>query len=165
MPTSFANSFSGPQGLLIAAALIVFFIVRQFGTRRVLSLWNVLAPAALLYFGLQGLAELDSTGWLLLGFSLSLAMALGVARGLTFRVWTDTSGQAWMRGGVPTLLLWIATIAVKAALTLAEIKFGLGSASTSAAASLIPGAVTIAAQLLVVYLRAQDARVASYQLS
>ena len=166
MATSFANTFSGPQGLLLGAALIVFFIVRQFGTRRVLSLWNVLAPAALLYFGLlQGLGELDSTGWLLLGFSMSLAIAFGVARGLTFRVWTDEGGQAWMRGSVLTLVLWVATIAAKIAVTFVEIKLGMGPHATSAAASLLPAAVTIGAQVLVVYLRAQDGRLTSYRAS
>ena len=165
MTNSFADSFSGPQGLLLGAALILFFIVRQFGTRRVLNLWNVLLPAGLLYFGLQGLGDLDSIGWLLLGLSISLAIAFGVARGLTFRVWTDASGQALMRGGVLTLVLWVATIGVKVGLTFAEIKLGLAAESTSTAASLIPGAVTIGAQLLVVYLRAQDARVANYQLN
>jgi hypothetical protein len=165
MANTFADTFSGPQGLLLGAALIVFFIARQFGTRRVLSLWNVLAPAALLYFGLQGLGDLDSTGWLLLGFSTSLAIAFGVARGLTFHVWTDDKGQAWMRGNALTLALWIATIVAKATLTFAEIKLGLGAQSTAAAASLLPGAVTIGAQVLVVYLRAQDDRVASYRLS
>jgi len=165
MASNFANNFSGPEGLLIGAALILFFIIRQFSTRAVLSLWNVAAPAALLYFGLQGLGDLDSTGWLLLGFSISVALALGVARGLTFRIWTGDDGRALMRGGAWTLVLWTATIAVKAALTFAEIRFGFGAAASSTAASLLPGAVTIGAQVLVVYLRAQDQRVASYPVS
>jgi hypothetical protein len=165
MASSFANSFSGPEGLLIGAALILFFIVRQFSTRRVLSLLNVIAPAALLYFGLQGLGDLDSTSWLLLGISLSLAIVFGAARGMSFRVWTDASGQAVMRGGGLTIVLWLATFAAKALLTFAEIKLGLGTAGTSAAASLLPGALTIATQLLVVYLRAQDQRQVSYRVS
>ena len=165
MATSLANTFSGPEGLLIGAALIVFFIVRQFSTRRVLSLANLLAPAALLYFGLQGLGDLDSTGWMLLGVGMSLGIAFGVARGMTFRVWTDASGQAVMRGGGLTVVLWVATIAAKALLTFIEIKLGLAAGATSSAASLLPGAATIAAQVLVVYLRAQDERLASYRVS
>jgi hypothetical protein len=165
MASSFTNNFSGPEGLLIGAALILFFIIRQFSTRPVLSLWNVAAPAALLYFGLQGLGNLDSSAWLLVGFSISLAIALGVARGLTFRVWTNDQGRALMRGGAWTLVLWIAPVAVKAALTFAEVQFGFGVAANSSAASLLPGAVTIGAQVLVVYLRAQDQRIASLRVS
>lgn len=165
MATNFASSLSGPEGLLIAAALVLFFIIRQFTTRAVLSLFNLVAPAVLVYFGLQGLGDLDATAWLLLGISLSLAIALGAARGVTFRVWTDQNGQAMMRGTGPTVALWIATIAVKVALTFAEIKFGFGAATASSAASYLSGAATLAAQVLVVYLRAQDQRLASYQVS
>ena len=97
MPSTFANAFGGPEGLLVAAALIVFFIVRQFSARRVLSVGNVIAPAALLYFAVQSVGGMDSTGWVLLGISLSFAIALGVARGLSFRVWTDANGYAMMQ--------------------------------------------------------------------
>jgi hypothetical protein len=166
MATSFfVNTFAGPQGWLIGGALILFFIVRQFTTRPVLSFLNVVAPAALLYFGLQGLGELDSTGWLLLGVSVSLAITLGAARGVTFHLSTDAQGQALMRGTVLTVVLWIATITAKAVLTWLEIRLGFGAEATTAAASLLPGAVTIAAQLLVVYLRAQDQRPAAYRVS
>jgi hypothetical protein len=70
-----------------------------------------------------------------------------------------------MRGTGPTVALWIATIAVKVALTFAEIKFGFGAATASSAASYLSGAATLAAQVLVVYLRAQDQRLAGYQVS
>jgi len=56
-------------------------------------------------------------------------------------------------------------IAVKAARTFAEIQFGFGAAAGSTAASLLPGAVTIGAQVLVVYLRARDQCVASFGVS
>lgn len=165
MASNLASTFSGPEGLLIGAALILFFIVRQFRTRAVLSLFNLAVPAVLLYFGLQGLGDLDATAWLLLGISVSLAIALGAARGATFHVWTDPNGQAMMRGTRLTVALWIATIAVKVALTFAEIQFGFGAAAASGAASYLAGAATIGAQVLVVYLRAQDQRLPSYQLS
>jgi len=165
MPTNFANIFSGPEGLLVGAALILFFIARQFTTRPVLSVFNVIAPAALLYFGLQNLGNLDSTGWLLLGMSLSLAFALGAARGITFRLGTGARGQAVMRGTSLTVVLWIATIATKALLTFVTIRLGFGAEVASPAMSLLPAAVTIGAQLLVVYLRAHDERRAAYQVS
>jgi hypothetical protein len=166
MPTTFADTFSGPQGLLIGAAVILFFIVRQFRSRRVLSLANLVAPAALLYFGFQGVHSLDATGWALLGLSTSLAVALGAARGVTFRVWTDARGEPMMQGTGLTVALWVATIAVKVALTFIEMELGLGAATSSLAQSLLPGAATVAAQLLVVYLRSQDQRAAlSYRVS
>lgn len=155
--TAFANTFSGPQGLLLAAALIVFFIVRQFSTRRLFSAWNLISPVALLYFGVQGLDQLDSTRWLVLGFGLTLAIVFGILRGITFRVWVDAKGQVLMRGTPLTLVLWIATIAAKVLIVFAEIKLGFGTVGSSSAESLLPAAVTIGTQILVVYLRGQDA--------
>jgi hypothetical protein len=64
MTDNIAHTFSG-QGLLVGAALMIFFIVRELSTRPVLRLVNLAAPVALLYFGVQGLGDLDSTGWLL----------------------------------------------------------------------------------------------------
>jgi hypothetical protein len=162
----FALNLVGIEGLLIGVVAILFFLVRQFSTRRVISLLNVIIPAALLYFGIQGLGQLDSTGWLLLGFSISLAIALGVARGVTFRVWTDERGQQLMRGGALTLVMWVVTIAVRAAITYSEIRLGLAPSTPSTAELWLPAAATIAAQLLVVYLRAQDQQhLVSYRLS
>jgi hypothetical protein len=161
-----ALNFSGIEGVLIGVVAILFFLVRQFSTRRVLSLANVIIPIALLYFGIQGLNQLDSVGWLVLGFSISLAIALGVARGVTFRVWTDERGQQLMRGGALTLAIWLVTIAVRAAITFGEVRLGLAPAATSPAELWLPAAATIAAQLLVVYLRAQDQlHLVSYRLS
>ena len=162
----FALNLSGIEGLLIGVVAILFFLVRQFSTRRVLSLANVIIPIALLYFGVQDLDRLDSIGWLVLGFSISLAIALGVARGVTFRVWTDERGQQLMRGGTLTLVMWLVTIGVRTAITFGEVRLGLAPATTSPAELWLPAAATIAAQLLVVYLRAQDQRhLVSYRLS
>jgi hypothetical protein len=162
----FALNLAGFEGLLIGVAAILFFLVRQFSTRRVVSLANVIIPAVLLYFGIQRLGQLDSTGWLVLGFSISLAIALGVARGVTFRVWTDEHGQQLMRGGALTLAMWLVTIAVRTGMTFAEVRLGLAPATISPAELWLPAAATIAAQLLVVYLRAQDQRhLIGYRLS
>ena len=135
-----------------------FFIVRQFSTRGVTSLLNVIAPLALLYFGLQDVGQLDSAGWVILTASLSLAVALGFARGLTFRVWHGPDGRALMRGTPLTLGLWVLTLAVKIGLTFAEAKLGFGAVVVNNAVTFLPGAATLAAQALVVWLRAQDLR-------
>jgi hypothetical protein len=156
MLTGFGSNFSGLEGALIGLAVLVFFIVRQFSTRRVLSTWTVIPPLVLAYFGLQGLSQLDSTGWLLLGLSLSLGVALGFVRGNTFRISTGAQGEALMRGTALTLVWWLITIAVKAGLTFAEARFGFGAMIGNNAEIMLPAAATIAAQSLVVYLRAQD---------
>jgi hypothetical protein len=144
------------EAALIGLAVIVFFIVRQFTTRPVASRWTVLAPVVLAFFGLQGLGALDATGWLLLGFSMSLGVVLGFARGTTFRVWTNERGRALMRGTALTLVLWLATFAVKIGVSMVERQMGLGSLTTSTAEIWLPAAATIAAQTAVVYLRARD---------
>jgi hypothetical protein len=162
---NFADILSGPEGLLIGAAVIVFLIARQFSARRVLSLANGIAPAALLYFGARGIGSLDASGWVLLGISMSLAFALGAARGVTFRVWTNPNGDTMMQGTGVTLALWIATIAIKVALTFVESKLGFGAAYGSTVQALLPAATTIGAQLLVVYLRALDQRAVECSVS
>ena len=152
------SNSSSLEAALIGLAVLVFFIVRQFTTRPVVSRWAVAAPFVLAYFGLQGLSALDATGWLLLGLSLSLGVVLGFARGTTFRVWTDQHGQLLMRGTSLTLALWLATFAVKISLSIAERQIGLGGLASSNAEIWLPAAATLAAQTLVVYLRGQDQR-------
>jgi hypothetical protein len=148
----------GLEGAVIAVAVLVFFIFRQFSTRGVTSLLNVIAPLALLYFGIQGVAQLDSTGWVLMGAGLSLGIALGFARATTFRIWTGPDGRALMRGTVFTLLLWVLTFAVRFGLTFVEGQLGFGAELGNSAVTFLPAAATLAAQALVVYLRAQDVR-------
>lgn len=151
------SNLQGLEGALVGLALVVFFIVRQFSTRRVLSLWTVGLPLVLAYFGLQALGSLDTAGWLLLGLNLSLGTALGFVRGATLRVWPDPrTGEALMRGTPLTAALWVATIAVRVVLSFVEIKLGFAPLSSSSAESFLPAAATIAAQVLVVYLRARD---------
>jgi hypothetical protein len=90
-----------------------------------------------------------------LSVSTSLGVGLGVMRGMTFRLWTDRTGRALMRATALTLLLWAITIGVKIGLTVLIHQAGLGQANTNADA-LIPAAATLAAQNVVVYLRARD---------
>jgi hypothetical protein len=160
MLTSNALNFSGAglEGAVIGIAVLVFFIFRQFSTRRVTSLLNVIAPLALLYFGVQGVGQLDPTGWVLMGSGLSLGIALGFARGTTFRIWTGPDGRPLMRGTAVTLVLWVLTLATKIALTFVEGQLGFGAELGNSAVTFLPAAATLAAQALVVYLRAQDLR-------
>jgi hypothetical protein len=158
----FSNAtLGGLEAALIGLAVLAFFIVRQFTTRPVASRWTILAPLVLAYVGLTGLGQLDGTGWLLLALNVSLAAVLGFARGTTFRVWTDAAGRAVMRGTGPTLVLWLATFAVKIGLSAFERQIGLGSLASSNAGIWLPAAVTLATQTLIAYLRSQDQRLAT----
>src|SRR5579871_3578389 len=91
-------NLQGLVGALVALAVVGLFSARQFSTRRVNSLWTIVLPLVLAYLGLQSLGQLDSTGWLLLGVNLSVGLVLGLARGMTLRVWTGQQGEALMRG-------------------------------------------------------------------
>jgi hypothetical protein len=93
--------------------------------------------------------------------NISLAVALGVARALSFRVCTGPQGDALMRGTSLTLVLWLATIGVRVVASVVEVRLGLTSMPPSTAETLIPAAATIATQVLVVYLRSQDKRLAT----
>jgi len=147
------TNLSGATGALIGLAVVVFFIVRQFSTRPVASWWMVAVPAALAVFGARDLVLLDTSGWVLLAISSSLGVGLGFARGVTFRVWVAAHGTALMRGTALTLLLWVATIAIKTGLSVFAGYSGIG---TNTAEMLLPVAATLAAQNLVVYLRSRD---------
>ncbi|MBV9748800.1 MAG: hypothetical protein JO157_08290 [Acetobacteraceae bacterium] len=153
MPTN----AQGVESAVIGLALLVFFIVRQFSTRRVLSLWQVGVPLVLAALGLQGLGLLNSVGWVLLAVNLSLGVALGVARGVTFKIWSGPDSHPRMRGTRLTLVLWAATVAVKALLSLGEVRLGVPLASANTSELMLPAAATLGAQLLVVYLRSQHA--------
>src|SRR4051812_3171227 len=120
MLTSFFSNPNGLQGGLIAAAIIVFFVVRQFTTRPVIGWTSIIPPLALAYFGVQGLAQLDSTGWFVLTASLTVAIALGTWRGTTFRIWSGKDGSAMMRGNGLTLAVWGVTLAVRIAIAFIE---------------------------------------------
>lgn len=154
------NLLSNPsslEGVLIGLVVAALVIVRQFGTRPVLSAWMVLVPLGLAYFGATNFTALDAAGLALLSVNTSLGIGLGVMRGMTFRLWTDDSGRALMQGTLVTLLFWVLTIGVKLGLSVLERQSGLSSASNTAV-QLIPVAATLAAQNLVVYLRSRDQR-------
>jgi hypothetical protein len=156
----FTSNFSaaGLEGAVIGVAVLLLFMFRQFSTRSVTNVFNILAPLALLFFGLQGVSQLDSAGWVIMSASLSLGVALGFARGMTFRIWMGPAGQALMRGSALTLGLWVLTFVVKIGMTYAEARLGYASDVANNAVTLLPGAATLAAQALVVWLRAQDLR-------
>src|SRR5579859_5988975 len=122
MPTS----LSSLTPILIGLAIAALVIVRQFSARRVASVWMIAVPFGLAAFGATGLGNLDTTGLVLVALNTSLAVALGVMRGTTFRIWSGASGEALMQGTRLTVLLWAATIGVRVVVSLIERQLGLG---------------------------------------
>jgi hypothetical protein len=150
------TNFSGAESALVGLGVAVLFIIRQFRTRRVASLWMWLVPLVLAAIGISGLSQLNSVGWAVLALNLALGIGLGVVRGNSFRLWTNSQGQAVMRATNLTLVLWLVTIAIKIGLALLERQTGLTTA-TPGADIMLPAAATLAAQNLSVYLRSQTA--------
>ncbi|HLZ31743.1 MAG TPA: hypothetical protein VKV73_30845, partial [Chloroflexota bacterium] len=88
------SDLSSLAPVLIGLAVAGFFIVRQFSARRILSVGTMLLPLGLAGFGAANLGQLDAMGLVSLAINTSLAMALGVMRGMTFRIWSDEDGEA-----------------------------------------------------------------------
>jgi hypothetical protein len=149
-----ATNFSGAESALIGLVVAALFIIRQFRTRRVTSLWMWLVPLVLAAIGISGLGQLNSVGWAVLALNLVLGIGLGIVRGNSFRLWTNSDGQALMRATNLTLVLWLVTIAIKIGLAVVERQTGL-AAATPGADVMLPTAATLAAQSLSVYLRSQ----------
>ena len=60
------SNLSSLEAVLIGLAVAVFVIVRQFSARRITSVWALLVPLGLAYFGAANLGQLDTTGFVLL---------------------------------------------------------------------------------------------------
>jgi hypothetical protein len=67
---------------------------------------------------------------LVIGADLLLSAALGAARGYSIGLSTR-DGYLYQRGGVPTLLLWALSIAVRVGLEIAARGLGAGTAATA----------------------------------
>jgi hypothetical protein len=102
---------------VIALAVVGLLLFRQLTPRRVKTDGG---GRMMLILGVIGLVQLgqfvENNGWIgtlgvgLLVISLALAAVLGTARAYSVRVWQDTDGAWWRRGGVLTLLLWLVSI-------------------------------------------------------
>jgi hypothetical protein len=139
---------------LVGLAIAVFIIVRQFTPRRLTLGWLVLVPTALGLYGLTALGPLTQTALLLLGINSGLAAGMGALRGGTMRLWLGPEGDMYTRGTLLTMLFWLLTIGFRLGVYALERSTGaltLGSGTEL----MIPVAVTLGVQNLVVYLRGQ----------
>jgi hypothetical protein len=143
---------------LIAIALIVFFVYRQFAVRRIRAWTLVALPLVALWGALNQLHDLPTapTGVALAAAGLATAFATGVLRGAAMQVWRDAEGAIWARGSWALLALWVASFAVRAGLYL--VARNLGSAAESQAEVLAFVAATLSAQNAVIWLRSLTAQ-------
>ena len=96
-----------------AVILVVLFIVirLQVITRKVRA-QNFLGVAIYIALGLAtGVTPDTSMGHLFLVIGLIVSAVFGVWRGLVMKVWVDSLGTYWRRGGVPVLIIWFLTLA------------------------------------------------------
>lgn len=143
---------------LVLVLIAAYVLIRQFVARTVDPRRLLLMPAVLLFLGLSrwsppnaatagGLAALG-----LLAFNVAVAVALGLARGLSMRTWRDAAGAYWVKGTLLTAGLWVATILVRLATMGLSVAAGFSMGDLRSELPLLLG-ITIGAQNLVVWLR------------
>lgn len=139
LPTVFPVNPLNPTNPLSTAAVIVlvvaFVLYRQMMTRvatRTGLLWLALF---MMVAGVASGALADPRhlplSLLLLAVEAACAVAFGVLRASTVRVWRDETGVPWSRGTGWTLLGWLASAAARVALFGAGHALGLASAPTA----------------------------------
>ncbi|MFF0311696.1 hypothetical protein ACFYSC_30025 [Streptosporangium sp. NPDC004379] len=153
------NSLTPTNPLSTAAVIVLviaFVLYRQMMTRVAtrtgllwLALFMMVAGAA--SGGLVDPRRLPLS-LLLLAVDVACAVAFGVLRASTVRVWRDGKGTPWSKGTRWTLLGWLASAVARVALLGAGHALGLASAPT---AILFFMGVTIGVQSLLVARRAR----------
>ncbi len=145
---------------LIAIAVAVFIVVRQFSTRRVALAWLFLPPMLIGVYGLTSVGSLSDLALAVLALNMALAAGLGVLRATTFRLWVGADGELLSRGSLLTVIFWAVTIAARFGVYAAEQRAGLPTLS-SGSELLIPVAATLLVQNAVLYLRSQRLHLAA----
>ncbi|TDD46091.1 hypothetical protein E1286_22070 [Nonomuraea terrae] len=114
---------------LLVLLAVAFVIYRQFRTRPAGRLGVLCTAGAMIVAGvvMGGLLDPVHPALSLALFAVEAfgAVALGVWRAATARVWLDDSGVAWARGTGWTLVAWVASIAVRLGLYAAGQWLGL----------------------------------------
>lgn len=127
------HSVAGMTHILLSlaiAALVVFILVRRFGTRKVGSEARMFVlPLAMAVIAVVQGDLVDGHQVLLseslLAAGILLALGLGAGLGYTMRLWRDETGTRWSRGTGLTVVLLLATILVRAGLVAAGLALGL----------------------------------------
>jgi hypothetical protein len=147
-----------PSWRLIWVAAAIVVVGRQFLPRTVNPLWLLGTPLVMGYFGVQAVLKTPPETALataLFAANLAAAVALGLARGASSRLWRAADGTWMQRGTLLTLGLWVLSVAVRVGLGLA------GHLEAELNTVVLFLAVTFGAQNLVVWLRTGGARTAT----
>jgi hypothetical protein len=114
--------------LLILIA-VVFVVYRQMQTRPTAKRGILYTAAAMIIVGIASGGAIDPRHLALsLGLVLVeavIAVALGVWRATTVRVWLDDSGVSWSRATAWTMLVWLASVAIRVGMYFAGGALGL----------------------------------------
>ncbi|MEV4314617.1 hypothetical protein [Actinocrispum sp. NPDC049592] len=146
--------------LLVAVAavlVVVRVIAKQTKGSVVTTRGLVMVPLIMMVVGVVSAKDVIGAAkpadLLMLGVDVILLIVLGAARGASVAV-TERDGAAFQKGTKWTLVLWIATIAVRVGVIFADRALGLDSALTSASVVVTLG-VTLAAQNWMIFERAR----------
>jgi hypothetical protein len=116
IPPAFLHALQAIDAVVIIAVLVV--VVRlQLITRRVRA-QNFIGAAIYVGLGLAtGVTPDTASGDAFLVIGLIVSAVFGVWRGLATKVWVDSAGTFWRRGGVPVLVIWFLTVAARLGLS------------------------------------------------
>jgi hypothetical protein len=126
--------------VLAIVALIIFVMGRRLGGVPLLPKRLVLLPAVLVVYGVYQLSRHHVTpvDIALLAVEAVVAVALGLLRGITIRVYED-AGRLWYRYTPWTLVVWVASAAARIGLGIAAHLLG-GDLAATASIALMVGA-------------------------
>jgi hypothetical protein len=143
--------------VVIVLLLVVRMISRQLRGSAVSARALVVLPAILLGLGVlnagQALSSATPAEVGVLVLDLVVLLGLGLARGASIRV-TLRSGVPFQQGGAVTIVLWLATVAVRVGMAFGAHALGVTGALTSASVAATLG-VSIAAQNALIWWKAQ----------
>ena len=134
---------------LLVLAAVSYVLASRWRGRPIESRRLLLLPAVLSAYGLlqftgassRGLRAVDVT---LIAAGLVVSAAMGVVRGMSVSVFVR-DGRPWMRYRFTTLMLWVATVAVRLAVAVVSNAIG-ASGATRGPAILLSVGVTLLAE-------------------
>jgi hypothetical protein len=144
--------------IAVAAVLVILRVIAKQTTGSVITVRGLaVVPLVLIAVGLFStkdvLATAKTTDLLLFLADVILLVVLGAARGASVSV-TERDGGAFQKGTKWTLVLWIATIAVRVGVTIADHALGVDGSLANAALVATLG-VTLGAQNWMIFARAR----------
>jgi len=143
--------------IVIAALILGFIIYRQMRTAPVRPRQLVVFPVVLALLGLSNVNEhppASEAAIIALVASGVTAIVFGVGRGYTVRIWR-ANGKLLRKGVAATIVLWIVAIVLRILIGIQAQRAGVAASVSTGEAPLFV-AFTLAAQNVVLWLRAQS---------